>query len=74
MKLNKPKFWDYKKLNFLGILLLPLTFPIIINNFILKIRTKKKSSKIKSICVEIFMSVEQAKPLLQLNFIKFFIS
>ena len=51
MKLNKPKFWDYKKLNFLGILLLPLTFPIIINNFILKIRTKKKSSKIKSICV-----------------------
>ena len=51
MKLNKPKFWDYKKLNFLSIILLPLTFPIIINNFILKIRTKKKSSKIKSICV-----------------------
>ena len=51
MKLNKPKFWDNKKLNFLAILLLPLTLPIIINNFILKIKTKKKSNKVKSICV-----------------------
>tara|TARA_Y100000389_G_scaffold108587_1_gene105732 strand:- start:2738 stop:3676 length:939 start_codon:yes stop_codon:yes gene_type:complete len=51
MKLNKPKFWDNKKLNFLAILLLPLTLPIIINNFILKIKKKKKSNKVKSICV-----------------------
>ena len=52
MKLKKPKFWDYKKPNLLSYFLLPLTLPIIINNFFLK---NKKTSKIiqniKKICI-----------------------
>ena len=49
--LVKPKFWDLKKPNFLSYLLLPLTIPIIINNLILKLRTKKKFKEIKTICL-----------------------
>ena len=50
MKVKKPKFWDYNKPNFLSYLLLPLTFPIIINNFF---RTKNnfKNKNIKTICI-----------------------
>ena len=44
MKLKKPKFWDYKNSNFLSYFLLPLTLPIIINNFFLK---KKKINLIR---------------------------
>ncbi len=51
MKLKKPKFWDYKKPNFISYLLFPLTIPIIINNLFLKLITVKKNKKIKSICV-----------------------
>ena len=40
MKLKKPKFWDNKKPSFLSYLLLPLTFPIIINNLFLKKKNK----------------------------------
>ena len=51
MKLNKPKFWDDKKISFLSIILLPLTIFIAINNLILSIISKEKSKKIKTICV-----------------------
>ena len=52
MKFKKPKFWDYKKPNLLSYLLLPFTFPLIINNFFLGLEKKKDStSKIKKICV-----------------------
>ena len=51
MKLKKPKFWDDKKPNFLSYLLLPLTFPIIINNFFLKKNKINSNKKIKKICV-----------------------
>ena len=51
MKLKKPKFWDDKKPSFLSYLLLPLTFPIIINNFFLKKNKKNSNKKIKKICV-----------------------
>jgi tetraacyldisaccharide 4'-kinase len=51
MKLKKPKFWDYKKPNFLSYFLLPLTFPIIINNFFLKRKKNRPNQKIKKICV-----------------------
>ncbi len=51
MKLKKPKFWDYKKPNFLSYFLLPLTFPIIINNFFLKRKKNLPNQKIKKICV-----------------------
>jgi tetraacyldisaccharide 4'-kinase len=51
MKLKKPKFWDDKKISFLSIILFPLTIFITINNFILNCVAKKKSKKIKTICV-----------------------
>jgi len=51
MKLKKPKFWDNKKPNFLSYFLLPLTFPIIINNFFLKRKTNQPNQIIKKICV-----------------------
>ena len=52
MKLKKPKFWDYKHPNFLSYFLLPLTFPIIINNFLLNFKKNLKgSTKPKKICV-----------------------
>lgn len=52
MKLMKPAFWDYKKPNILSYLLIPFTFPIIINNYFLNLkRNKIKKKDIKSICV-----------------------
>ena len=52
IKLKKPKFWDYKKPNFLSYLLLPLTFPIIISNFFLNLKKNKvKQYKAKKICI-----------------------
>jgi tetraacyldisaccharide 4'-kinase len=49
MIINKPKFWDFKKPNYLSYLLLPFTLPIIINNFFLNFK-KKKIKDIKTIC------------------------
>ena len=52
MKLKKPKFWDYKQPNLISYLLLPLTFPLIINNFILKFKKKNTGiQKTKTICI-----------------------
>jgi len=51
MKIKKPKFWDYKKPNFFSYLLIPLTLPIIINNFFLYKNKIKKNDKIKNICI-----------------------
>ena len=51
MKFRKPKFWDYKKPNLIAYLLKPLTLLIEINNLIINLKTKKKSNKIKTICV-----------------------
>ena len=52
MKFKKPKFWDYKKPNFLSYLLLPFTLPLIINNFFLNIKKKNNPSlNIKKICI-----------------------
>ena len=48
---KKPKFWDLKKPNLLANILLPLTLFIKLNNFFLKFKSKKKFSKIKTICV-----------------------
>ena len=50
MKIKKPKFWDLKKPNLTSYLLLPFTFPLIINNLFLK-KKNKKIKEIKSICV-----------------------
>ena len=51
MKLNKPRFWDYKKPNFIAYILLPLTFFVLVGNFFTKKFSKKKNNKIKTICV-----------------------
>ena len=52
MKFKKPKFWDYKKPNLLSHLLLPLTFPLVINNFFLNHKNNNiNHSKIKKICI-----------------------
>ena len=51
MKFKKPKFWDFKKPNLISYLLLPFTSVVLINNFFLRFKSKKKNKKIKSICV-----------------------
>ena len=52
MKFQKPKFWDYKKPNYLSYFLLPFTFPLIINNYFLGLKKKDTSYlKIKKICI-----------------------
>ena len=51
MNLKKPKFWDSKKKSFLSYLLIPLTLPISISNFLSQFKKKNKSSKIKTICI-----------------------
>ena len=48
---KKPKFWDFCKPNLIAYLLLPLTIPIRINNFILNYKTKIKEEKVFTICV-----------------------
>ena len=51
MKLKKPNFWDYEKPNLIAYLLLPFTFFLILSNYILNFRSKKKFKDIKTICV-----------------------
>ena len=52
IKLKKPDFWDYKKPNFLSYLLLPFTFPFVLNNFFLGLKKNKNLyKKIKKICI-----------------------
>ena len=52
MKFKKPKFWDYQRPNLLSYILLPLTFPLILNNFLLnKKKDKKEDHRPKKICV-----------------------
>ena len=56
MNLKKPKFWDYKKPNFIAYLLLPFSYIVhIYNNVNLRIAlgAEKKNfyGKIKTICV-----------------------
>ncbi len=52
MIFKKPKFWDYKKPNILSYFLLPLTLPIIINNFFLnRKKIQRAKQKTKQICI-----------------------
>ena len=50
MNLKKPKFWDYKKPNTFAYLLLPISYLLRLIK-LLRIKSKKKKSKIKTICV-----------------------
>ena len=52
MKLNKPKFWDYKKPNIISYILWPISLIIQIIHFLKSIiQRKKKYSSIKTICI-----------------------
>tara|TARA_B100000768_G_scaffold71727_1_gene68735 strand:+ start:155 stop:1123 length:969 start_codon:yes stop_codon:yes gene_type:complete len=55
MKINKPKFWDYKKPNIFAILLLPFTLIIRINILFQYFKTnlinKNSNLNIKTICI-----------------------
>jgi len=51
MNFIKPKFWDLKKPNHISNLLKIFTLPIVISNFLLNLKSKKKNNKIKTICV-----------------------
>ena len=50
MKFKKPKFWDYKKPNFVSYLLLPFVYLMNLINFFNK-KEKIITDKIKTICV-----------------------
>ena len=51
MQFKKPNFWDYKKPNLISYILLPLTIPLKINNYLLNKKVNIKNNKIKTICV-----------------------
>ena len=51
MKFKKPNFWDLKKPVFLSNILNPFTIIIIINNFFLNLKKRKKIEKFKTICI-----------------------
>tara|TARA_B100000902_G_scaffold216088_1_gene205493 strand:- start:3141 stop:4082 length:942 start_codon:yes stop_codon:yes gene_type:complete len=50
MKFKKPKFWDFNKPSFISYLLVIFTVPVIINNFLLSLKNKKKC-QLKTICI-----------------------
>ncbi|MBD1141344.1 tetraacyldisaccharide 4'-kinase [Pelagibacterales bacterium SAG-MED39] len=51
MNFKKPKFWDLKKPNLLSHFLFPLTIILQINNFLLRLKSKNISKKVKTICI-----------------------
>jgi len=51
MIISKPKFWDFKKPNYISYLLLPFTLLIIINNFFLSLKKKIQFKNIKTVCL-----------------------
>ena len=55
MNLKKPKFWDFKKPNYLAYLLLPLTILIKINIFISNLYRKKNLIKLNLYVLEIYI-------------------
>ena len=64
MMLKKPDFWDYKKPNFLSYMLLPLTLPIIVNNFLINHRRKTDNKNIKKIGIgNSYIGRKEKKPL-----------
>ena len=51
MNFKKPFFWNLKKPNLFSYFLIPLTIPVIINNFLLNFQKKNKFPEIKTICI-----------------------
>ena len=62
MNLNKPKFWDFKKPNFLAYLLLPLTLFVKANIFS-TFYTKKNLKKSNQFVLETYIWEELEKHL-----------
>ena len=74
MKFKKPKFWDYKKPNFLSYIFLPLTIPVIINNFFLGLKDNNQTfEKPKKICVGNIYIGGTSKTPLTIKLYQFFI-
>ena len=75
MKISKPKFWDFKKPNYLSYLLLPFTLPIILNNYVLSFKKKNNNENIKTICLgNIYVGGTAKTPLtIKLNQILIFV-
>ena len=63
MNLKKPRFWDYKKPNFISYSLWPITILVKIL-FFLKSKKKKNLKILKQSVLETFTLVEQEKLLL----------
>ncbi len=51
MIFKKPYFWDLPKPTIISYLLIPFSIPIMLRNFLFKFLKKKKSSKIKTVCM-----------------------
>ena len=51
MNFKKPFFWDLSKPKLISYLLIPLTLPLVIRNFLFRFFKRKKQSMIKTICV-----------------------
>src|SRR6056300_132668 len=51
MNFKKPVFWDLKKPNLFSNILFPFSFLVRLNNFLREMKLKKKSDKIKTICI-----------------------
>ena len=49
MSLKKPSFWDLPKPSLVSYLLIPLTLPIVLRNFLYQFFKKEKSSNIKTL-------------------------
>ena len=62
IKINKPKFWDKKKISFFAILLYPFSLIIMFVVFLKKIFLEEKDFKIPIICMEIFTLVAPERP------------
>ena len=62
MNLHKPKFWDFKKPNFLAYLLLPLTLFLRANIFFLLFIQKKNLRKSNQFVLETYIWEELKTP------------
>tara|TARA_B100000965_G_scaffold339968_1_gene307917 strand:- start:1927 stop:2196 length:270 start_codon:yes stop_codon:yes gene_type:complete len=50
MNIKKPNFWDYKEPHFFSYLLLPISYLVVIYNFLTS-KKKNKIDNIKTICI-----------------------
>ena len=51
MKFKKPKFWDYRRVSFLSVLLYPFSLIYLLSFFLIKIFENRKKFQIPTICI-----------------------